>query len=184
MRILFLSVMLFWTAIGSAQDMLPLSGSGAYNLYRPFTESRNITQTNQLSQKKWFVSRYSALSTGFTFFNGGSAQYIGAPLGLQLNRRLTDNWYAFAGVSAMPAYIHFNRPFQSFGGAKPQMNSIFHSVNNFGVYSRAELGLMYINEEKTFSISGSIGIQRSSNPAFFVQPVTTTPPHGVIRKGN
>lgn len=182
MRVLIFSFILFFGMAVNAQSILPLHTSN--NLYQAFGGNKFGNEANDLSQKKWFVSRYSALSTGFTVFNGGSASYLSIPIGLQLNRRLNNNWYAFAGVSAAPTYMNFNRPFQSFGGAKPQMNSIFYNTSNYGVYSRAELGLMYINEEKTFSVSGSIGVQRSSNPVFFVQPVTTTPSHVVIRKAN
>ena len=34
------------------------------------------------------------------------------------------------------------------------------------VSSRADIGLMYVNDAKTFSISGSIGIERDNYPAF------------------
>ncbi|RYY17728.1 MAG: hypothetical protein EOO04_25030 [Chitinophagaceae bacterium] len=60
------------------------------------------------------------------------------------------------------------------------MNSVFPSgnfnknytgINNgqrnrFGVFSRAEAGLMYINDERTFSISGSIGVSNYNYPSF------------------
>ncbi|MEJ7680097.1 MAG: hypothetical protein WKG06_20000 [Segetibacter sp.] len=42
-------------------------------------------------------------------------------------------------------------------------NSSFKS-SALGIYSRAELGLQYINDERTFSISGSVGVERSSFP--------------------
>ena len=42
--------------------------------------------------------------------------------------------------------------------------SIFSTPGSVGLYSRAELGLQYINDERTFSISGSIGVERSSYP--------------------
>ena len=114
--------------------------------------------------KKWFVSKYIGISTSLVFFNGGSATVLSAPIGLQLNRRLNNNWYAFAGVSVAPAYINFNNSFLSANTNKfPQYRSAFTS-NRFDMYSKAELGLMYVNDEKTFSISGSIGIERSSYP--------------------
>ncbi|MGH2563931.1 MAG: hypothetical protein ACRDE5_05430, partial [Ginsengibacter sp.] len=40
----------------------------------------------------------------------------------------------------------------------------YNPYKRFGTYSSASLGLMYINDSRTFSISGSIGIERSSNP--------------------
>ncbi|MFT3703425.1 MAG: hypothetical protein QM802_13700 [Agriterribacter sp.] len=45
--------------------------------------------------------------------------------------------------------------------------------NSFGIYPRAELGLMYINDEKTFSISGSISVQRGGYSAFPYQQTQT-----------
>ena len=36
------------------------------------------------------------------------------------------------------------------------------NASNFGIYPAAQMGLMYINDERTFSISGSIGVSRSS----------------------
>lgn len=124
--------------------------------------------------KKWFVSTYSSISTGYNFFNGGRGFFISAPIGLQLNRKLTNNLYAFAGVSEAPAYMNFNHSFMSADVNKMYPNSNFIRTNNLGIYSRAEMGLMYINDAKTFSISGSIGIERSSNPLFINQQVNTT----------
>jgi hypothetical protein len=42
------------------------------------------------------------------------------------------------------------------------------------MYSRADIGLMYVNDAKTFSISGSIGIERSTYPLLPYYPVNTT----------
>ena len=116
--------------------------------------------------KKWFLTKYSGISTSFSFFKGGNATVFAVPVGLQINRRLNDNFYAFAGVSAAPAYINFNRSFLSGNGSKTFQNNSNLNTNGFGMYSRAEMGLMYINNDKTFSISGSIGIERSSYPLF------------------
>jgi len=136
------------------------------------------------SHNRWFFSRYSAVSTGFSFFNGGSAGFLAVPFGLQLNRRLNNNLYAFAGVSAAPAYINFNRSFMSpdFNKAGRQYG-LLHS-SNFGMYSRAELGLMYVNDEKTFSISGSIGVESSSYPLFPLQQTGAGRSGRPVRAGN
>jgi hypothetical protein len=53
------------------------------------------------------VSKYTGISTSFSFFKGGNATIVSAPLGLQLNRRLNNNLFAFAGVSAAPSYVNF-----------------------------------------------------------------------------
>lgn len=170
--LLFFSTFLFAVA-ANAQTTLPLNAMD-YTQRSGF-ENNNAQTANHLSGKKWFGTRYSGLSTGFGFFNGGNANFVSVPLGLQLNRRLNNNLYAFAGVSVAPSYINFNRSFRSFADhnkSNPN-NSVFKS-GAFGVYSKAELGLMYINDDRTFSISGSIGVKRSNYPMFPFQPVATT----------
>lgn len=172
MRFLLLCYISFSAVAAGAQTSLPLSAMD--RIQRSGFDNNTTYAADHLSGKKWFVTRYSGLSTGFSFFNGGSANFVSVPLGLQLNRRLNNNLYAFAGVSAAPSYIHFNRTFRSFANDKFNPNNRLFKSDVLDVYSRAELGLMYINDDKTFSISGSIGIQRSSYPLFPFQPATTT----------
>jgi hypothetical protein len=116
------------------------------------------------SSKKWFVTKYSGISTSFSFSRAGSATVVAAPMGIQLNRRLNNNFYAFAGVSVAPAYMSLNQSFLSQTFTKANQANSFYTASGLAVYSRAELGLQYINDERTFSISGSIGIERSSYP--------------------
>ncbi|HLO81447.1 MAG TPA: hypothetical protein VK166_10830 [Chitinophagaceae bacterium] len=129
-----------------------------------YTQRNTFSQFNAMSdsttaKKKWSLNKYGGISVGYSFFNGGGASYFSAPVGLQLNRRLNDNLYAFAGVSAAPAYVNFPRSFVNTDIKK--MNT-----NNLYMYSRFEAGLMYINDEKTFSISGSISVDRSNYPVY------------------
>jgi hypothetical protein len=128
--------------------------------------ANNLLSDSNNLKKKWSFSKYAAISTGFSVFNGGSATMVSAPFGLQVNRRLNDNFYAFAGVAVAPTYTSFNR---SFGAFDPYKTGTANSriPNGFGVAARAEAGLMYINSERTFSISGSFGIERSSYPSFY-----------------
>lgn len=122
----------------------------------------NIHLNDSDAKKKWFVSNYSGVSTSFTVFKGGSASIVSVPIGWQLNRRISNNVYAFAGVSVAPAYIHFNQSFMASDFNKANQNNGVFNSGSFGVYSRAELGLQYMNDERTFSISGSIGIERNN----------------------
>ncbi len=172
MRSLLLCCISFFVVAAGAQTSLP-TNTMSYAQYSGLS-SNTIYGTGHLSGKKWFVTRYSGLSTGLGFFNGGSANFVSVPLGLQLNRRLNNNLYAFTGVSAAPSYIHFNRTFRSFADNKINPGNNLLRSGAFDVYSRAELGLMYINDDRTFSISGSIGVQRSSYPLFPFQPLNTT----------
>ena len=118
--------------------------------------------------KKWFVSSYRTVGVGFDFFKGGSATIVSAPMGLQINRRLNDNLYAFTGVSMAPAYVSFNRPFSSPGMKSYTGNS--YKPGYFGVNPSVNMGLMYVNDAKTFSVSGSIGVQRSRYPMLLYSP--------------
>jgi hypothetical protein len=168
MRTLLLVVILISSFAVKAQA--PLRFSVMDYLQRGSFGNNNYP-TDSTPGKKWVLSTYSSISTGYTFFNGGNAFFVSAPIGLQLNRRLTNNLYAFAGVSVAPAYVNFNSSFMSANINKMYPNNSFLRSSNFGGYARAEMGLMYINDAKTFSISGSIGIERSSSPVFINHPV-------------
>ena len=174
--ILVLIVMIIGSAL-KAQTLLP--GSFMDYTYRG-TYAHNIPVQDSLSKKKWSFSKYASLSASYSFFKGGSASVIAAPIGFQVNRQLTNNLYAFAGVSLAPAFINFNsNTFLTSDFSKANPNNAFLHSNSFGVYSRAEVGLMYVNPERTFSISGSIGVERSSTPAFYY-PVNTGKQNNVV----
>lgn len=120
---------------------------------------------------KWSFSKYAGVSTGHSFFEGGNASFVSVPVGIQLNCQLNTNLYAFAGLSAAPAYMNFNSTF--IPKTDKTIGSFFTKGNNLGLYSRAELGLMYVNDAKTFSISGSIGMERNSMPVYYPAPVVS-----------
>ena len=147
----------------SAQTSLP-AGFTDYTQRQSF--GHNIHPNDSASNKKWFLSKYSGISTSFSFFKGGNATVVSAPMGLQLNRKLNNNLYAFAGVSVAPAYVNFNNTFLASNTGKFYSNNATLKSSSFEMYSRAEMGLMYINDQKTFSISGSISIERSSYPVY------------------
>ena len=123
---------------------------------------------SSIQKHKWFVTSYAGIS-GVTFFNGGISSFLTAPFGLQLNRTLNNNLVAFANVTAAPAYTGLN-PFAT--GINKAYG--YNPYKRFGAYSSASLGLMYVNDARTFSISGSIGVERSSNPLL---PFYTGNPH-------
>jgi hypothetical protein len=143
-----------------------------------FSDSSYYSQ--HVQKKKWFLTSYSNVGIGFNFFNGGTATVVSAPVGLQLNRQLNNNLYAFTGVSLVPAYLNFNRSFLS-PGIKTNTANGFRS-DYLGLYSSVNMGLMYINDARTFSVSGSIGVQRSNYPILPYPPAnmqrtgTFTPP--------
>lgn len=161
MRAFIFISLLFITATADAQTSLP--GSFMNNSYRG-SLINNIHINDSAFKKKWFVSTFSGISTSFSFFKGGNTTIVSAPLGLQLNRRLNNNLFAFAGVSAAPSYVNFRSSFMNTDFNKLNANNNTFKSSSLGLYSIAELGLQYINDERTFSISGSIGVERSSFP--------------------
>ena len=156
--ILFIVTLFSFTQVKS-QSIFPFSGP-AY----PGINFLNNSQTHDsLSKSKWFLSSYSGLSTSVSFFNGGTATIFALPMGIQLNRRLNNNLYAFANVAVAPAFVSLNPSFITTGNNKNFMANPFMS-NGFNVYPSVSLGLMYVNDARTFSISGSISAERGSYP--------------------
>ena len=170
MRKILLMTFLLSVAALKAQTVIPAGIAG----FTPGERiANNIYTDDSLSKKKWFFSRYSGISTSFTFFKGGNATIVSAPMGFQLNRRLNDNLYAFANIAVAPAYVNFNHSFIQARSGKTNPGSIFSGADHLGVYSAASMGLMYINNEKTFSISGSISVEKSNIPLLSTYPSST-----------
>jgi hypothetical protein len=123
------------------------------------TSAYSYMDSTALSTRKWSLQPYAGFSTSFSAFKGGSATVFSVPVGLQLTRQLNNNLYAFAGIYAAPSYVNFNGAF---------MNAPMGKFNsgNMSLYSGIEGGLMYINDQRTFSISGSIRVDRSNYPVY------------------
>ncbi len=177
MRFFLILTILISAATVKAQSYLPLN-------FMDYSQRAAFAHHNRgndsIADKKWFVSTYAGVSTSFTFYRGGNATIFSAPLSLQLNRRLNNNLYAFAAVSAAPAYVNFNNTFLTTDVNKFNQQNSFYKTNSVGLYSRVDVGLTYINDAKTFSISGSIGIERSNYPAFPYNQVNTSKQNHII----
>lgn len=142
-------------------------------------------QKKDFAEKKWFVSQHHGISAGYSYLYGGiNGTFVSAPIGLQLNRRLNNNLYSFAGVSVAPVFLNLN-PYYLFSGMNKnyQVNSLY-TKNSLGFYQKAELGLMYVNDTKTFSISGSIGVQRSNYPIFLYPQINSGKQNPLILLNN
>jgi len=176
MRKMFLFIIFISSLTVKAQNALP--GNYTDTIQRGIS-GNDANAIASKWDKKWSFSTYSSISTGFSFFNGGNAFVVAAPIGFQLNRRLNNNLYAFTGVSVAPAYMNFNRSFLSADVNKFNLANSYY--NSFGMYGRAEVGLMYVNDARTFSISGSFGVQRSSNPIFNYRPMSTSGKNSLIQ---
>ena len=177
MRTLFVLAILISSVKLNAQTYLPGSLTG---YYRPGIIANNGFLNDTTPGKKWFVSRYTGISTSFMFSKAGSATVFSVPVGLQLSRKLNSNLYAYAAVSVAPSYVNFNHSFLSANTGK--QNNTFYRSNQVDLFSRAEMGLMYVNDAKTFSISGSIAVERSSYPAFMPTQINTQAPRRVTPK--
>jgi hypothetical protein len=155
--ILFAAILL---SAGAVKAQSPLS-FGSMNGMQPAFRHFNQGADSNNVRKKWFVTKYAGISSGFVAFNGGSGTFLSAPVGLQINRQLTNNVFAFAGVSVAPTFFHGSNAFYQPGFNKNNrfMNT---NANNFDINPAVYMGLMYINDERTFSISGSIGVSRNS----------------------
>jgi hypothetical protein len=161
MRIPLLLALIIFTGTIKAQTAFPV-GFSPVNYRGAFDYNANAADSN--SHKKWFLTRYSALSASYSVFKGGHATVFSVPVGLQLNRRLTNNLYAFANATIAPAYVTLNRSFTKadFNKGLPH-NGVFKS-SGLDMYTSASLGLQYINDARTFSISGSISVERGNYP--------------------
>lgn len=138
-----------------------------------YFHSNRLKLNDSIPIKKWSFNTFSGLSTGFSFWKGGYASSVSVPIGLQLTRSLNNNLFAFGAVSVAPSYINFNQSFIHSDFSKiPGNSSSFMRNNNLGLYSRAELGLGYINDERTFQISASFGIEKNNYPFYMMgQPM-------------
>ncbi len=179
MRLVFVFVLVMLAATLHAQIYSPYN---SFNyLQRPAYMS-SIHLNDSIPNKKWFVTKYVGVSTSFSFFKGGNATVVAAPLSLQLNRTLNNNLFAFANVSVAPEFVSFNNNNFLNSNIKGIQNTGYHA-NGVGAYSSASIGLMYVNDARTFSISGSISVERSNYPysgmpynqANVMKPVTPLP---------
>ncbi|MEO6317026.1 MAG: hypothetical protein ABIU63_07565 [Chitinophagaceae bacterium] len=168
MRIIILFILCFTSFLAArAQSTLPFNGTndlqtGVFNRHQLLNDSVRL-------QQKWSVSGYAGIGTGIGFFNGGNTSFLPVQLGLQLNHRLNNNLYAFAGVGVTPVYFNVNRSFNSIGPSKNYMLNNGFNNHGWGISPGLQAGLMYVNDARTFSISGSIGVS-SSNYSFYPTP--------------
>lgn len=154
-RITLLAAILVSAVVVKAQT--PLTFGTVDPMHPAFRHFRQIGDTNN-HNKKWIFTKTASISSGFMAFKGGSGYFISAPIGVQVYRSLNKNVYAYAGLSVAPTYFNLNNAFFQPGINK---NNNFMNANNFGVYSAAHLGLMYISDDKSFSISGGISVGRN-----------------------
>lgn len=170
MRILLSTILLTTflsaTAFLSTQAQLPLLATG-------FSPPLTLTSTDPT--QKWQLRPYASLQAGYTFFHGGIS-YLSVPAGIALFHPLNKNISAFAGVSAAPVAFSMSRLYTD-----PAANGTFSRPYGLGLNAGVQAGLIYTNDAKTFSISGSVELQRGSYPVY---PSTLSSPENKIKYHN
>jgi hypothetical protein len=108
------------------------------------------------SSQKWQLRPSASIQAGYIFYNGGIS-YLSAPLELNLYHPLTSNVTAFGGVYVAPTVFSMTNPYLS-SFQNPAYPNRYNMTINPGVQG----GLMYTNDAHTFSISGSVRVERGS----------------------
>ncbi len=172
MRRIILVLIIFCSTKMEAQSIFPAVGGSLGIPVRPV----NNFAVDSLSRSKWSVNRFTMLSNNYMFFNGGSSNMLSLTTGFQLNRKLSNNLYAYGNIAVAPSLFSFNSAFGNPGFSKGNAANPFGGQQGFGVYTAASLGLMYINNDRTFSISGGFSVQRTNTPFPAMMQTNTSRP--------
>jgi hypothetical protein len=160
MRLLLsiLILTIFLSATAKAQSYFPGHGLAlGYAPWQPYIPS--VILGNVDPGKKWQVQPYASVEIGYTFFRGGGVSYASVPAGVVVIHPLTSNVSAFAGVAVAPVAFSMNQLYS------PSGNN-FSRPYGLGGNAAIQAGLIYTNDAKTFSISGSIQVDRGSYPVY------------------
>jgi hypothetical protein len=117
----------------------------------------------------WQLRPFTSVNAGYMFLGGGLT-YVSVPIGVAVYRPLNNNFTAFTSASIAPTAFHFsslyNTPFHNPGYPG-------NGFTGFGVNAAVSGGLIYTNDAHTFSISGSITVERGSYP-LYIPPARTS----------
>ena len=174
MRILFTLVASFAFMVCSAQTLpahlpvpvTPMAAAGGpwgFTPWQPFVPYSLVLDGS--TGHGWQMRPYASLSAGY-IFGGGGISYVSAPIGVIAYRPLNANFTAFGAATVSPTVFDFNR----FVGQPMPGNNL----TGLGVNASVTGGLIYTNEAKTFSISGSISVERGSSPVYIQNKTSNT----------
>jgi hypothetical protein len=168
MRILFTLLVSIAFLVPRAQTLpthLPVPGGGAWGFtpWQPFIPYSLVLDGN--AGRGWQVRPYASLSAGYIFWGGGIS-YVSAPVGVIAYRPLNDNFTTFGAATVAPTVFNFSR----FAGQPIPGNNL----TGLGVNASVTGGLIYTNDARTFSISGSISVERGSSPVYFQNRTNAT----------
>lgn len=108
------------------------------------------------------VQPFATVSAGYWFLGGGLS-YLSAPLGIVVYRPINNNFTGFGAATLTPSVFHFGSLYSSplAGAAYPGSN-----FTGLGLTAGVTGGVIYTNDAKTFSISGSISVERGNYPVY------------------
>ena len=132
-------------------------------------QPQQVPASLQLSRPGFFVQPFSSVNVGYLFLGGGLS-YVSAPIGIAVYRPLNQNFTAFTAATLAPTAFHFSSLYST-----PFHNPVYPGggFTGFGVNAAVSGGLIYTNDAHTFSISGSIMVERGSYP-IYIPPSRTT----------
>jgi hypothetical protein len=153
----FLLSILVLTICLSTRAQLAFPAHGLAVGYAPWQPyAPGIVLGNVDPTQKWQLRPYASVEIGYTFFHGGGVSYTSVPAGIALIHPLTNNLAAFAGVAVAPVAFSMS-----------QLNTpALSKPYGLGGNAAIQAGLIYTNDAKTFSISGSIQVDRGSYPVY------------------
>jgi len=148
--------------------------SPAYSpLFTPLPTIVTFPSYDASRPHRWQVKPFASLSAGYLFYNGGGMSYLSAPVGVAAFRPLNPNWTLFGAATVSPVAIQGNRLWTGPINDPNYHGLPYSSGYGLGVSTGIQGGLMYTNQDKTFSISGSVHVERSSYPVYPAAPVRT-----------
>jgi len=114
------------------------------------------------SNYRWQMKPFASVSAGYFFYQGGGASYLSAPVGLALFRPLNAHWTAFAAATVTPVVFPGTRLWPGAITNPASHPYPFAGRDGLGLSTGLQGGLIYTNEDRTFSISGSLHVERNS----------------------
>jgi hypothetical protein len=163
MRILMTLYACFTFFASNAQTHLFPGTAWGSTPWQPFVPYSQFVNTGP--NHGWQVQPFASASVGYTFLGGG-VSYLSAPVGIIVYRPLNNNFTAFGAATVAPTLFHFS---SLYGPAGYPGNNLTGLNVNAGVTG----GVIYTNNAKTFSISGSISVERGSYPVY-IPPAKNT----------
>ena len=165
MRILLTLFACFTFFASRAQMHLFPGTTWGYTPWQPYVPYAQFI--NSGPNHGWQVQPFATASLGYTFLGGGGGSYFSAPIGIALFRPLNNNFTAFGAATVAPAVFHFSSLYTNQAGYPG------NNITGLNVNAGVTGGFIYTNDAKTFSISGSISVERGSYPAY-IPPATFT----------